>query len=59
MALVKRVGGAAMPAVDEDRAASAARMVLLGRAAEWLAGEAAAGAPDTAAAAYLQVCAVL
>jgi hypothetical protein len=56
MALVKSVGGRGMTAaVGED----AARMVLLGRAVEWLAGGAAAGAPDTAAAAYLQVRAVL
>lgn len=54
MALVKSTVGRGMmtsAVVAED----AARMVLLRRAVEWLAGEAAAGVPDKAAAAYLQV----
>lgn len=52
MALLRSGGaGAVRAAMVED----AARMELLGRAVEWLAGHTAGGVPDTAATAYLQV----
>jgi hypothetical protein len=51
MELVRSARPGAGGATGEDLA----RMQLLGRAVEWLSSNTAAGAPDTAAAAYLQV----